>query len=77
MRAGSGISTFLGKPACAVEQVVNGALEAALEQAEALLIERLGAVPGPNWRGILTRDAAGRSKGAGRRPPFLLMTVVG
>jgi DNA-binding IscR family transcriptional regulator len=31
-------------PACAVEQVVNGALEDALGQAEALLIQRLGAV---------------------------------
>lgn len=32
------------RPDCAVEQVVNGALEDALRDAEALLIARLGAV---------------------------------
>lgn len=31
-------------PECAVERVVNVALDAALQQAEALLIERLGAI---------------------------------
>jgi Rrf2 family protein len=31
-------------PDCAVERVVNAALEEALQQAEALLVERLGAV---------------------------------
>jgi DNA-binding IscR family transcriptional regulator len=31
-------------PACAVEQVVNAAIEDALQDAEALLVERLGAV---------------------------------
>lgn len=31
-------------PACAVERVVNGALADALQQAEALLLDRLGAV---------------------------------
>jgi len=31
-------------PSCAVERVVNGAVAGALQQAEALLVERLGAV---------------------------------
>lgn len=38
------IGNAQANPACAVERVVNGAVEDALRQAEALLVERFGAV---------------------------------
>ena len=55
-------------PECLVEQAVNGALDEAFTEAEALLMDRLGAVTLARLADDLQRRARGRQAGAHPSP---------